>query len=148
MEKKITFKKRPGHTSDLLVFLDKEDEKYKHNKKLLAKVKRDKTKQFKQKIEDELFERDEKTSKKHKAIETDIYLSFNKFLYEVSISNFDKVIELRRKWLIDLDNKMNYIRDHNRLKNELWLKNRIKRQNQEIKRFIDYNKEMIAKKQG
>lgn len=148
MEKKITFKKRPGHTSDLLVFLDKEDEKYKHNKKLLTKVKRDKTKYFKQQKKDELFAGDEKTSKKQKSIETDIYLSFHKFLNDVSISNLEKMEELRRKWLIDLDIKMNYIRDHNRLKNELWLQNRIKKQNRDIKDFIDYNKKMIQKKQG
>jgi hypothetical protein len=147
MEKKITFKKRPGHTSDLLVFLDKEDEKYKHNKKLLSKEKRNNTKQSKQRLKDELFEGDEKTSKKHKSIETDIYLSFNKFLYDVSISNLDKIEELRRKWLIDLDSKMNYIRDQNRLKNELWLRNRIFKQNHDITKFIDYNKMMI-KKQG
>jgi len=147
MEKKITFKKRPGHTSDLLVFLDKEDEKYKHNKKLLAKEKRNKTKYFKQRLKDDIFAGDEKTSKKQKSIETDIYLSFNKFLYDVSISNLDKMEELRRKWLIDLDIKMNYIRDHNRLKNELWLENRIFKQNQDIMKFIDYNKIMM-KKQG
>ncbi len=147
MEKKITFKKRPGHTSDLLVFLDKEDEKYKHNKKLLAKEKRNKTKYFKQRLKDDIFAGDEKTSKKQKSIETDIYLSFKKFLYEVSISNLDKIEELRRKWLIDLDIKMNYIRDHNRLKNELWLENRIFKQNQDIMKFIDYNKIMM-KKQG